>query len=221
MFFKSISSAVCLCMAAFTFNASAAIVNADWLTTGDNLITRDTTNNLEWLDLTQTANLSYSYVSSQLGVGGVFEGWHYAATAEVSLFFDAFGGNGVYMGYSTDNNGLFDALAPYWGDLDHEFRPSTFPNPGDGYSYFITTEAAFPSEYYRNVGLISDDVRDPSMDTGDYVKLSQFSWTTDAYSPYGGSALVRDITVVPTPTTVWLFGSGLLCLMGVFRYNKA
>jgi hypothetical protein len=55
-------------------NVNAAIVSTDWLAPDDNLITHDTDSGLEWLDLTATNHRSYSDISSQLGIGGEFEG---------------------------------------------------------------------------------------------------------------------------------------------------
>ena len=51
---KSIIDIVCVCLAFFSFNVSAALVNVDWQTSGDNLVTRDTVSGLDWLDLTVT-----------------------------------------------------------------------------------------------------------------------------------------------------------------------
>ena len=41
----------------FSTVSQAAIVSADWKTAGDNLITRDTTSGLDWLDLTETTSV--------------------------------------------------------------------------------------------------------------------------------------------------------------------
>ena len=132
-----LSGALCACLTVVSFNASATIISVDWQTPGDNLITRDTDNSLEWLDLTVTTYRSYNDISSKLGSGQEFDGWRYASSAEVGGFFDAFGGNSdYYSGWSTENNGLFDALAPYWGDpYCVRFGSTT----GEGRSYAITS----------------------------------------------------------------------------------
>jgi len=46
--------------------------------------TSDTVTNLDWLDLTETRGLSYSYVSSQLASDGQFAGWVYATRQQVN-----------------------------------------------------------------------------------------------------------------------------------------
>ena len=78
---KSISLAATALVLSSSVNA--AIISTDWQTSGDNLITTDTESGLNWLDLTETNGLSYNYVSSQLGVGGQFEGFRYATSDEV------------------------------------------------------------------------------------------------------------------------------------------
>jgi len=50
--------------------------------------TFDSATDLFWLDLTFSTDLSYIYVSSQLGDGGQFDGYRYATFAEVSQMWD-------------------------------------------------------------------------------------------------------------------------------------
>jgi hypothetical protein len=83
--------------------ARGALVSSDWQTVGDNLITRDTTSGLDWLDLTQTGNRSYNDVSSQLGAGGQFAGFRYATQAEVTALFSQFG---LPFGFTPMSNAL-------------------------------------------------------------------------------------------------------------------
>ena len=53
-------------------------------------MTADTATGLEWLDLTQTTNLSHLQVTALLASDVQFEGWRYAASSEVeSLFTNA------------------------------------------------------------------------------------------------------------------------------------
>jgi hypothetical protein len=59
----------------FSSTAQATIIKKDLLSAGDTLITFDTDTKLEWLDVTQTLNLSFNDVQSELGVGGQFDGW--------------------------------------------------------------------------------------------------------------------------------------------------
>jgi hypothetical protein len=197
-----------------SLNAGASIVSVDWLTSGDNLITQDTVSGLEWLDLTVTTSRSYNDISSKLGPGQEFDGWRYASTNEISGFWDAFGGdNNHYVGWSVENNGLFDAIAPYWGDTQCEFAGCS---PGEGYSFAITGDARTAETQYR--AKLFDDILDPRTAEEDFFTLTSGYVSLDETSYKWGHALVR---VVPVPAAVWLFGSGLIGLIGVARrkYN--
>lgn len=46
--------------------------------------TTDDASGLDWLDVTQTANLSFEYVSGQLGVQGEYHGWRYATLFQLT-----------------------------------------------------------------------------------------------------------------------------------------
>jgi hypothetical protein len=62
------------------------VLSADWKTAGDGLLTHDTVTSYNWLDVTQTKNLSYNDVESQLGPGGLFAGFHHATYDELVTF---------------------------------------------------------------------------------------------------------------------------------------
>ncbi len=101
-------------------SAHAVLINSltssDWLAAGDEKLTNDLYG-LQWLDLKETLNLSYSTVISELGKGGKFYGFRYATGDEVEGLWDSAGGDSdFYDGWSVENNGLFDVLAPFWGD---------------------------------------------------------------------------------------------------------
>src|SRR5262245_27771125 len=51
---------------------------------GPGTITRDTVGGLDWLDVTLTKNRSVDDITAQLGLGGEFEGFRYATTAEIA-----------------------------------------------------------------------------------------------------------------------------------------
>jgi hypothetical protein len=206
--------AVCACLTVVSFNAGAAIVSVDWKTPGDNLITRDTSSGKEWLDLTATVNRSRVDIRSELGVGGEFEGWNYASYTAINTFFDAFGGSGNYDGRSTENNGLFDLIAPYWGDL---YCANSGCNPGEGGSKFLTSGVynVQLGDYW--LGTISDLAADSGSATSDYVNSHHYYTSETTFDLGTGSALFRYTSAVPIPAAAWLFGTGLLGLIGVGR----
>lgn len=216
---KSISLAAIALVLSTSVNS--AIISVDWQSAGDNLITQDTDSGLEWLDLTATSFRSYNDISSKLSTGQEFDGWRYATTTEISEFFDAFGGDSnYYNGWSTQNNGLFDIIAPYWGDLMCEEIGCV--QPGDGASAFITSESdpVYGSAWQRS-GYVEDNVYDALSATQDRVVLDLGPVSVNEAGNYRfGSALVRT-SVVPVPAAVWLFGSGIIGLVGFARLKKA
>ena len=58
----------------------------DWKSSGDKRISLDKITGLEWLDITETTNQSYNYISSQFSIGGGYQGFRYATTEEVKEF---------------------------------------------------------------------------------------------------------------------------------------
>ncbi len=55
-------------------------------TPGDVLVTRDTDTGLDWLDLTESTNLSFDQVEADMG-GFISDGWRHATGAEVCALF--------------------------------------------------------------------------------------------------------------------------------------
>lgn len=86
------------CISSFN-TSSAAVISRDWMTPGDGLLTYDTVNKREWLDLSQTLlsdqfpgsgsdpaevrESRYQYVASQVEPGGLFDGFRLARSIQV------------------------------------------------------------------------------------------------------------------------------------------
>ncbi len=68
--------------------AQAVLVEVDLNTPGDGLVTRDTDTSLDWLDLTESTNLSFDQVEADVG-GFISDGWRHATGAEVCALFAA------------------------------------------------------------------------------------------------------------------------------------
>ena len=98
-------------------SVNAEIISVDWQAAGDNLITRDTVSGLNWLDLTETNNMSFHQVVTELSVSGQFYGFRYATSAEVVTLWDNFGINLRYGGIdrSGTDNGI-DVAASFLGN---------------------------------------------------------------------------------------------------------
>ena len=196
-----------------SFGANAAIVSLD-SSFGVDTITRDTDTGLEWLDLTVTMNRTYQDVSAAFGAGQEFEGWRYASYSEVSSLLDASGGDSNFYesGWSVENNGLFDNLAPFWGDLHCESEGCP-TGPGDGFTQFMYGEESGGDVA---LGYLYDRHTDAMTTTHDYIDLTLSNIGITESDNIIGSALVRT-SVVPVPPAVWLFGSALLGLAGMAR----
>lgn len=206
---KFILSTTCACLSIVSYNVNAALVSTDWQMAGDNLITLDTDNSLEWLDLTVTADYSYNDINSKLGVGQEFEGWRYATSGEVTGLFDSAGGSAdaPYDGATAGHTAWVPALLSLWG--------TTSTSPNYSRSFFLLDDQYLdgPWHYY---GSLTDYAL--SFDVGsDWAHIAEYGWTGDGtWDWQRGSALVRG-NVVPVPAAIWLFGSGLLGLIGVSR----
>jgi len=195
----------CLTILAISFtNVHAALID-------NGIFTTDTETGLDWLDLTETANLSYDYVSTQLGQGGIFQGWSLASIAQVETLFNAAGGVGPYDGSfqpNPFNDGPAQLLLNLWGALTPDFR-----------SQFYTSDIDPRFTNMQKIGEIEFLTSTPAVGS---LKLWVGSSETSSNYPYMGMALVRDsASVVPIPAALWLFSSGLLGLAGMARRKKA
>lgn len=236
MVFKSIIGTTCICLTAISLNVSAALVNADWKNAGDNLITRDTASGLEWLDLTQTVDLSYDSVTGLLGTGAMFSGFRYASNAEVVQLFQSFNLDiGDYYNPFTSIHALdprVDKVIDMLGDTLAQFDQSGYSSTVR-MSIGLTAETRSTNIYgeeNKYVIGIYEETNFPSYITEPYYNIYGHYSTLRTFEsdPISGSYLVRSSSgsggggsVVPVPAAAWLFASGLLGLIGVARRKKA
>ena len=193
----------------FSQNIYASIVSNDWQSNGDNLISRDTITQLEWLDLTETNGLTFDYVSNQLGVGGEFEGWRYATSTEVVELWNNFNIDLVSTPYHNTgpvNNDLIIATS-FLGNILNEY--STVYSYG---ALGITSDTNAANQLLRlgsfNIHVTSNYYE--TTEQGNYWDSSRESLTT-------GSYLVRHVTPVPIPAAIWLFFSGIIGLAALTK----
>ncbi len=178
---------------------NAAIISADWRTAGDNLITQDTVSGLLWLELTETTNISYNQMLLEVGVGGQFEGWTIASYSDAEELFDNAGGDGNYPSVQP---ALASNLLPLWG-VTWSTRDTTWFNVSD-------ISATDPGTATSGITFALN---------GSMNYLANLAGVNSVF-PGVGTALYR-VSAVPVPAAVWLFGSGLLGLVGVARRKKA
>ncbi len=163
------------------------------------ITTLDTDSGLRWLDLTGTANRSFTDISGQLGLGGEFEGYRYASSAEVQSFIANAGIIGFQNGFNDFN---FQPISDLLNLLGGPLSQSTFTTQSGG----ITSDISLPG-LRNSINLIINE----SALTG---ATGTFSISLTQTFSSMGSWLVQP---VPIPPTVWLFGSGLLGLIGIAR----
>ena len=207
-------SAACACLLLVSWNAHSSLVSEDWKTTGDNLITLDTITGLEWLDLTETRNISRDYVLTQFGSGGEFAGYRYATSAEVVDLWSNFGINlnaSAPFGSTGVNSNLITATS-ILGNPMCDYVCSWYPYGALGFT--SDHPSGDPTLYYELGSYYY-----PDSNTTYYVRTGQVATSSSGNSGILSHYLV--VAQVPVPPTLWLFGSGLLGLFGISRRKKA
>ena len=189
----------------FSTSINAALIDNGGYTTDD-------VNNLDWLDLSYTSETSYSNAESYVNdvLGG---GWQYATVPQMEqMWFQAFGS--IVMRPDTPLS-----TTAYSVEVDNFI------------SLFGNTQTV-AATYTQSIGLYEANghLRITGVKSPNEATLNDSLWSPDFYYEYDslrnsvdegtGTYLVRT-TVVPVPAAVWLFGSGLIGLIGVARRKKA
>ena len=197
--------------------SQAVLINLNWQTANDGLIVRDTTTSIEWLNVSESYGLTYDYVSGEFGVGGAFEGMRYATNDEViNLFATYFNLDlsanqfpewpgyidpAVRLASETIGDGISSGWDNYSGpDAGYIVSGYTADLRLDGERFWLGAQTTYSDSWY----FTAEDPRDP------FALTNPLSRT--------GSFLVRP---VPVPAAAWLFGSGLIGLVGFARRKKA
>jgi hypothetical protein len=231
MGFKSIS----LGIAALVLSTS---VNASVLNTLNGV-------DYEWLELTATAGLSRDQVEVQIGaatVGDALYGYEYASRAlveELLLSYLPWDGISGWRGSPTATAGI-DTFIDDFGQIatGHSHTATTL-NAIDGYSVpydYHMVGSVWYGETQECNGLsytcrtIIDYLTYGGNTTGVLMhEASGFDASTANLNISGSASvltnsasfLVKPVATVPVPAAVWLFGSGLLGLVGVARRKSA
>lgn len=223
---KSILGAVCVCIAAVSFNVNASTVfNVPGI------------QNLSWLELTATANMTRSQVEADMSSGGSLDGWRYATRTEVETLLDSLWG-GVTEGWHTSNYegartyldvfGVSDLYAAYnnsgYMPDGYTWWNALFGSEGDGCfdaTQMCRAEVVIKDSLYGydgdSIGWFQDGY---GLSYGaDLSSNNQISQTTNSAWAYQAYHLVS-VSAVPVPSAIWLFGSGLLGLIGLAKRKK-
>ncbi|TCV90550.1 VPLPA-CTERM sorting domain-containing protein [Sulfurirhabdus autotrophica] len=230
---KILTTSLAICAVLISGGAAqAAILEEDLYQPGDHLITADSVTGLEWLDLTQTVNLSYNQVNS--GVGGwLNQGFRHATADEVyTLIFNAGLGSLYHSGQtnltSSDIMNLNQFISML-GDVASFYtavanRRVMAVGIVDKSRWLATTGQGEDSWTFQEGSLEAKAIAEVGYDIplgigGAWVPGQDGTiggaWTLGLNDPYP-QYLVRT-TEVPVPATAWLFGSGLIGLIRVAR----
>ena len=187
---------------------------------GPGALTRDTHQMLDFLDLTESTNMTYNEVSGEFGGTGVFAGFRHATELEVLGLINNFGfspGAQVDLSIRGDTGGdqlseLVFLLGNPWTSSDFDLRLASG----------ITSNLIFPGTLkqpptHRRITLV--DVVDISANDGVIGTNQQFD--TVRFDSVG-HFLVRtsQASPIPEPTTIFLFGSGLAGMAGYRWYQR-
>lgn len=105
-----------------------AVIERDWRAPGDGLLTYDTVNQREWLDLSQTLRINFppNYrvedVALELEPGGMFEGFTWANIEDVTEFAQSAGIDTTTLDLAVNGdavNSLLDLIGRTSGFLSH------------------------------------------------------------------------------------------------------
>jgi hypothetical protein len=215
--------------------------NAELLSYGG--YTHDTTtdivtgNGLEWLQWDRTIGQSIVSIQSQLDTleGG---GWSVASNVQMAQLLNSFdfgivfdteenSSQAVSTGYTYPDS-LMESDEMFIAMFGDTWQSSGIEPCGYSINCLSYAAAIFGHDldadgYYNLVAIADDyqeyytgDLTDGRVDlTDDFLGL-----TSTSVSGSYGVALVREAPTVPVPAAVWLFGSGLLGLIGVARRKK-
>jgi len=213
--------AVIAMSASILFVSPSHAASTDFIDNG--IFTTDTLSGLDWLDVTTSMNQSFSYVSTQFGVGGDYEGYRYATSDEFNIMVVNYTGNptindGSPVNQETD---LIDGLVDLLGNTEIG-NVIQGPFPVDirytlGILADIHTDLSIINTFRHTTGYILDD--DRSVDLWDLTWNHFDGLRHNPQEGYIGSYLVRESTLVatPVPAAVFLFAPALLGFLGFHR----
>lgn len=204
---------------------------------------------LEWLTLDETLGVSRSSIEDGSSGNWLNEGWRYASRNETETIVNSIWG-GTTDGWSSDNSAgakwFVDVFGATYQQNDSEFTNLVFSRfwfgdnlecdssigttceGGVGYAdnigFSISAPVLADGQWNLETTYIADD--GPAGNIQDFrgANLGRIpdnnSGPSDATLTELGNLLVRDITPVPTPTTLPLFGIGLVGLGWLRRKTR-
>lgn len=191
--------------------ASATLIEADFLSSGDNLLTQHTESGLEWLDITYTKGAGRNVIENGYKDLLTLHGFRYAKQSEVANLFVSAGIQDLSNGFTSSNldaaqftQSLLGVTHSFgYGDFDWADGPSL-----SGIVDFDIYQGPFESAVATIQILDSLPIARATVEDYTVRDNVSHSWV--------GSFLVRDITTIPSPHTIFLILNGLFGLL-IFR----
>lgn len=193
--------------------ADAALLERDWMSNGDGLLTYDSGTGLEWLDLNSTYGVSHNEMLTLLSPGQTYDGFRFATPDELITLLshagvsEAAGGGGTQGVYLGEHSQLSAFISLVGGGSVH-YELNFTQTTANGHTVEISgtnTSVIFSALSYYDDGRTFFSPRFGTVSPADYNYTDQNA----------GSWIVRDASVVPIPAAAYLFGSGLLGLIGL------
>jgi len=189
----------------------AVVISADDTVFGVGALTRDTGQNLDFLDLIFSLNFTFNEVSGEFGALDDFAGFRYATEAEVISLINNFGFlPGALAGSDVAGNTGADQLSGLVTLLGETSPDFMFRNTVG------LTSTAIP---FNDVRIVQ--ITDRKAQTGDDFVISTSSFDSDLSNVEVGSYLVKSSPVIPEPSTLVLFALGFCGILGLsYRQRK-
>lgn len=209
--------ATCLILAGLfglSTTANAALSARDWQSAGDGLLTFDDQSRLEWLDVTQTVNMSFNRVLGQLASGGTFEGFRVATSDQVRALFVSGGWTGSFNVHYNNAPGLHTeavSIVSLLGETTASYDPYA--------TYGMVSDTRPGGENFYNAMYAFDS---PSIPHYASAWINAFATSPDNSFDHVGTYLYREVAApIPEPETYALMLAGLGMLAIVHRRRRA
>jgi hypothetical protein len=184
--------------------AQSAIISADLHQPGDGLLTYDTINHREWLDLSETSGWSLTTTKQALAPGGPYQDFHIATVSEVTALVASAG----YDGTSYTGEPYF-AITTELMDLLHQdlILIATLISPG-GNIQFPSANPIELAVHLADAWALSDAAN------GAFVEFEISTTTTEAVGDVPDDSTGQSFAGIPMETTnpfiiqnrsVWLY----------------
>ena len=213
---------------AFTISANADVINQ---TTSDRLNTEfadlgvthlELATGLEWLDFGtliagERTNVTYGHSVDSAIAAYSPQGFRMATESEVRNLWDLFFPSFVNEGNGTmaidDTDSMYATLSEERNSWFFAFGSWIDATEGDLYSLGFYLDDAAGAVQEAGVDLLTNPLLS-NLYGPDFRK-----WTTGTDEAFDdrGVFMVRDYSVVPIPAAIWLFGTGLIALLGIAR----